>query len=65
MGWGGVEVVVALLAVLTVVPLRTRQTKETLLEDGVLLVPESHRETETALSVADAQQAVLSPSIGT
>ena len=64
-GGGGVEVVVAFLAVLPVVALWTRQTKETLLEDGVLLVPESHRETETALSVTDAQQAVLPPPIGT
>ena len=64
-GGGGVKVVVALLAVLAMVPLGSRQTKETLLEDGVLLVPQCHGKAETTLSITDAQQAILPPAIGT
>jgi len=59
----GVEEVVQLLHVLAVVPLVAVETVEALLEDGVVLVPQRHRQAEPALAVGDAQQAVLSPAV--
>ena len=64
MGGGGVKVVVALLGVLTMVTLGAGQTKDSLLEDWVFLVPEGEGKAEAALAVADAQQTVLPPAVG-
>src|SRR3970282_2492601 len=61
---GGVEVVVALLAVLPVVPLRPRQAEEALLQDRVSPVPEGKGEAEAALPVGDPEQPVLPPPVG-
>ena len=63
-GGGGVQVVVALLGVFSVVPLGPRETKYSLLEDGVLLIPEGNGKAEATLAVADAQQPIFSPPVG-
>ena len=60
-----VEVVVVLLAVLSVIPLGSRKPEQSLLEDWVTLVPEREREAEPSLAVAEAEESILSPSIGT
>src|SRR4029079_1354471 len=58
-GRGRVEVEVALLDVLAVVPLVAREAEEALLEDGVAAIPQRQREAQPALPVADAEQSVL------
>ena len=61
---GGVEIVVALLGVLAVIPLGACETKDPLLEDGVFLVPEGDRETQPALAITDAHESIFAPAIG-
>ncbi len=63
MGGGGVEVIVAVLGVLSMVTLATRQAKDALLQDGVLLVPQGQAEAEAALPVANPQQAIFPPTV--
>ncbi len=60
-----VEVPVAFLDVLAVVALGTGEAEETLLEDGVALVPERQPETKPAFAIAQAEKAVLTPTVGT
>src|SRR5262249_35673612 len=52
-----------LLDVLPVVALVAGQPEETLLENGVALVPQREREAEAGVVVTDAGQAVLAPAI--
>ena len=52
MGRRGVEVVVELLDIFAVVPLRSGETKETLLKDRILAIPEGQAEAETSEAVA-------------
>src|SRR5262249_22947141 len=59
----GVEVIVQLLAVLTVVALGPGQPEQPLLEDRVAAVPQREREAQPALAVADAEQAILAPAV--
>ena len=59
-----VEVVVALLHVLAVIAFRARQPEQPLFENRVLFIPERQRKTETALSIRNAEQAILAPAIG-
>ena len=59
-----VEVEVALLDVLAVVPFGAGQPEEALLEDRVLAVPQREREAEAAFAIGDAEQAVLAPAVG-
>ncbi len=59
-----VEVEVALLDVLAVVAFRPGQTEEPLLENRIASVPKGEGEAQPPLSVADAEQAVLSPAVG-
>ena len=47
------------------VPLWPRQPKQPLLQDRVLPIPQGQGKAETALPVGDAQEAVLSPAVGT
>src|SRR5207249_2242342 len=58
----GVEVI--LLDVLAVIALGARHAEETLLEDGVLAVPEGGGEAEELVAVAQAGDAVLAPAVG-
>ncbi len=61
----GIQVVVTLLDVLAVIALWAAQPKQPFLQDGVVPVPESRREAQPALAIADAQQPVFPPAIGT
>ena len=58
-----VEVEVALLYVLAVVPFAVGQAEQPLLEDRILAVPERERETEKLVIVGNASQAVLAPAV--
>jgi hypothetical protein len=60
----GVQVEVRLLDVLAVVPLGTGEAEQALFEDGIAPVPQRDREAEPLLAIADAEQAVLAPTIG-
>jgi hypothetical protein len=60
----GVEVVIALLYVLAVIPLGAAKTEEALLEDGVFTVPEGEREADALMVIADARDAVFAPAVG-
>src|SRR5581483_36795 len=53
-----------LLDVLAMVPLGAGEAEEPLLEDRVAAVPQSQREADAALAVADPQQAILPPAVG-
>ena len=64
-GGRGVEVVVGLLHVLAVVALGTGEAEQALLQDRVAPVPQRQREGHAALAVAQAEQPVLAPAIGT
>ena len=59
-----VEVVVALLHVLAVIPFGSGQPEEPLLQDRIPAVPQGEPETEPALPVGDAEQTVLAPPVG-
>eukprot|EP00048_Salpingoeca_helianthica_P012880 m.189738 g.189738 ORF g.189738 m.189738 type:complete len:423 (-) comp15433_c0_seq5:99-1367(-) len=62
---GRVEVVVELLAIFAMVALGAGEPKEALLQDRILVVPESDAKTKPALTVTDAKQSILSPPICT
>mmetsp|Transcript_44993 Transcript_44993/g.104938 ORF Transcript_44993/g.104938 Transcript_44993/m.104938 type:complete len:285 (+) Transcript_44993:1202-2056(+) len=59
----GVQVVIELLDVLTVIPLRIRQPVEALLEDGVLAVPQRKTKAKLHGPIAPSGQAVLAPAV--
>src|SRR5205807_748310 len=59
-----VEVEVIFLYFFAVVAFAIGQAEKTLLEDGVLAVPEGEREAELLLVVGDAGNAVLAPAVG-
>ena len=63
-GGGRVERPPVLLHVLAVVSLGVREPEQTLLQDLVVGVPERQREAQVLPVVADAAEAVLTPSIG-
>src|SRR5262249_15848290 len=58
-----VEIVVELLDVLAVVALGAGDAEEPLLQDRVAPVPDSEREAEAPLAVADPEEAVLAPAV--
>ena len=59
-----VDVEVVLLDIFAVVPLAVGQAEHTLLEYGILAVPQSKGKAQTLLFVAEAGDAVLAPVIG-
>ena len=59
-----VDVEIALLDVLAVVPLAVGDPEEALLEDGVALVPQREGKAEALLVVREAADAVLAPAVG-
>jgi hypothetical protein len=61
---GRVEVEIVLLDVLAVIPLAVGEPEESLLQDGVALVPEGEGEAEALLVVGDPAEAILTPAIG-
>jgi hypothetical protein len=65
MGWCAIQVEVVLLYIFAVIPFAVRQPEETLLENGVLAVPEREGEAKPLLVVRDPGQTVLTPAVGT
>ena len=59
-----IEVEIVLLDVLAVVPLAVGEPEESLLQDGVALIPEGEGEAEALLVVRDPPETVLAPAIG-
>jgi hypothetical protein len=59
-----VEVVVILLDVFAVVALVAGESKEPLLEDGILLVPQRDAQAQVLIAVTESTEAVLVPAIG-
>ena len=59
-----IEVVVALLDVFAMVSFGTRHAEQAFFDDRVTAIPQSDRETESALTVTDTQQTVFTPPIG-
>src|SRR5262249_9792529 len=62
-GRRAVEIEVALLDVFPVIALTVREPEESLLQDGVLTVPEGESEAEPLLVVGDPTEAVLAPPV--
>ena len=60
---GGVEVVINLFHVLAVIPLPVRQTKESLLENGVAPIPEGERQAKVLLIIRPARDPIFTPPI--
>ena len=53
-----------LLHIFAVIPLRTGQAEEPLLQNRIALVPEGEGETEALLEIGDAANPILAPAIG-
>src|SRR4051812_34520167 len=60
-----IEIEIILLDVLAVIPFVSRQSEETLLENGVFAVPEGKRKTYVLMSVGNPAEPVFSPAIRT
>ena len=56
---GRVEVKVRLLYILPVISFRTRESEQPLLENGVPAIPQGERETQSTLTIGDAEQPIL------
>ena len=59
-----IEVEVVFLHVLAVIALAVREAEESLLQDGILPIPEGQREAQTLFVVGNAGDAVLAPAVG-
>ena len=59
----GVEVVVQLLHILTVIPLRPAESKQPLLQNRIAMIPKRQRQAHAALPIGDPHQPVLAPAI--
>jgi len=55
---------IVFLHVLAVVALAVREADESLLQDGVLLVPDGQRKAEVLLVIGNTSDAVLAPAVG-
>src|SRR5215469_12642892 len=64
-GRSGVKIEVALLHVLAVIPLISRQPKEAFFENGVAAIPKREPEAHHLMAVADAADSVFAPAIST
>src|SRR6185437_7514760 len=64
MSRGGVEIVIELFDVFTMVPLAVREAEEAFLENVVATVPQGQRQAKPATMIADPCQSVLAPAIG-
>jgi hypothetical protein len=60
---GRIEVVVELLDILSVVSLMASYTKETLLQDRILSVPQRQTKAQPLMVVGDPSDTILSPSV--
>jgi hypothetical protein len=61
----GVQVVIALLAIFSVIALRIGKAKETLFENWITPVPESEGETEPLMVIAEAGESIFAPTVST
>ncbi len=52
------------LHILAVISLRTRQTKEAFLEDGIALIPEGESKTEPLFEIRNATNSIFAPAVG-
>src|SRR5262249_49884397 len=59
-----IEVVVTLLAVFAVIAFAVGETEEAFFQNRIALVPQSDRETDVLMVIADAEQTVFAPAIG-
>src|SRR5262249_50410821 len=59
----GIQIEVALFDIFAVVPLVIRETKEALLQNRILPIPERGRESQTALSITETKKAIFAPTI--
>ena len=64
MRWRGRQRKVNFLDVFTVVAFLAGESEEPLFKDWVFSVPEREAEAEPSLSIADAEQAIFSPTVG-
>ena len=62
-GGRGGEVEMNFFDILAVIALWSGEAEEALFENRIFAIPESERETEAALAIADAEQAILAPPI--
>src|SRR4029077_10195738 len=65
MGRCGVQVVIELLAIFSVIALRIGKAKETLFENWITPVPESEGETEPLMVIAEAGESIFAPTVST
>jgi hypothetical protein len=65
MGRCGVQVVIELLAIFSVIALRIGKAKETLFENWITPVPESEGETEPLMVIAEAGESIFAPMVST
>ena len=63
MGWCVVLEEKDFLHILAVVSLRTRQTKEAFLEDGIALIPEGESKTEPLFEIRNATDSIFAPAV--
>src|SRR5208283_4169051 len=64
-GWRGVEVIINLLHILAVVALVPTQTIEALFKNRITAVPEGQCKAQPLMVIADAEDTVLGPAVGT
>jgi hypothetical protein len=60
----GVEVVVILFNVLSVIPFPIRQAKGALLQDWILLIPEGKRKADVLVAITNSTDSILAPAVG-
>jgi hypothetical protein len=59
----GIEVEIALFAILAVISLVASEAEESLLQNGVAFVPKGEREADLLVAVADARESVFIPPV--
>jgi len=62
---GGIQVVIELLAIFSVIALRIGKAKETFFEDWITPVPESEGEAEPLMVIAEAGESIFAPTVRT
>src|ERR1700761_7314322 len=58
-----IKIVIQLFYILTVIPLRVTQAEIPFLNDRILLIPESYRETQQLLVIANPAYSFLTPAV--
>src|SRR5208283_5026694 len=61
---GRIEVEIALLHILAMISLVSRQSKKPFLQDGIALVPQRYSKTDHLPPITDARQPIFIPAIG-